>query len=150
VELPEDLADTTILVLGLAEMGYTNVAEIADILRLRNKRPLRRLLRMLKTSRNPVVRRCVDVGLPPGLCRPFPYQGTTVRCPICRSMTDHAPCPRCSVARNRADPDPPRKDRPLAAAPTDAQPGSRKKLAVLRRRAAQGLALFHPHDGPGE
>ena len=35
---------------------------------------------------------------------------------------------------------------PLDAAPTTAYPGSAAKLAVLERRAALGLALFHPQD----
>ena len=31
-------------------------------------------------------------------------------------------------------------------APTDAPPGSRRKIRVLAHRAARGLPLFHPRD----
>lgn len=147
VELPEDLADTTILVLGLMEMGYTDIERIVDILRLQERRSLRKLLRMLKTSRNPVVRQCVDVGLPPGLCRPFPYEGIKVLCPVCHSMVDHAPCPHCSlVVAGRCAPERPRKERPLDGAPTKALPGTWRKVQIMRRRAEEGLSVFHPRD----
>lgn len=101
VELPEDLSDTTIIVIGLMEMGYDDIDHIAAILHRRDKAPLRKLIRMLKTSKNPTVRRCMDVGLPPGLVRQFPYGNEKVRCPLCRNMIDHAPCPRCSIAASR-------------------------------------------------
>lgn len=104
VELPEQLADTTIVILGLMEMGYNDPEFIAKLLHVRDMPSLTKLLRMLKTSRNKVVRRCVDVGLPPGLCRPLPNSKEKVRCPLCRCMVNHIPCPRCSVvaARNQS------------------------------------------------
>ncbi len=160
--LPEELADTTIVVLGLLQMGYTDIAWIADVvLHRRENRSLRRLLRMLKTSRNPTVRQCVDKGLPPGLFRPFPYAGIKVRCPVCRCMVDHAPCPRCSLVpclpaakvaakvagrSSRSAPSPFDKSHPLDAFETVARPGTMEKLAVMRRRAARGMSVFNPQD----
>ena len=35
---------------------------------------------------------------------------------------------------------------PLPAEPTDAEPGSAEKVAVLERRAALGVSLWHPAD----
>jgi len=104
VELPEQLADTTIVILGLMEMGHTDPEFIAKLLHVRDMRSLHKLLRMFKTSRNKVVRRCVDVGLPPGLCRPLPYHAEKVRCPLCRCMVNHIPCPRCSIVAARNHP----------------------------------------------
>lgn len=150
VTLPEELGKTTILVIGLMEMGYTDIPWMAKLLHLQETRSLRRLMRMLKTSKNPVVRRCVDVGLPPGVCRPFPYEGTKVRCPLCRAMIDHAPCPWCSLKFSRAAPVAPEGDDPLDATATTAVPGTYSKLAVMRRRVAAGVSAFHPDDGPVE
>jgi len=146
VRLPEELADTTILVLGLLHMGYEDAAQIADLLHVRDVRSLRRLLRMLETSRNPVVRRCVDFGLPPGLCRPFPYEGAKVLCPVCRSMVDHVPCPKCSIEPSCCAPSPYMQDHPVDRDPTAALPGSREKTDVMQCRAGKSLSLFHPHD----
>lgn len=39
--------------------------------------------------------------------------------------------------------------RPLPAAPTQAEPGSPAKIAIMQERARRGEALFHPLDaGP--
>jgi len=146
VVLPEDLGDTTIVVLGLVQMGYTDPKVIAGLLTRVRPRSVRKLLRQLKESRNPTVRECVDKGLPPGLCRPLPYEGAKVRCPICRLMVDHAPCPYCNFPRNRRWLEAEAMPDAKPGRPTNARPGSRKKLDVMRSRAEQGLAVFHPQD----
>jgi len=151
VVTPGKLPDTTVVVLGLMEMGYTDPKMIAEVLHRREVRSVRELLRMFKTSKNPVVRHCVDVGLPPGLVRPFPYEGVKVMCPICRCMVDHVPCPRCSVVSRHCDSSPATRRHPLPPSPTKAAPGTMRKVLVMRRRAAKGQSVFHPQDvDPGE
>ncbi len=145
VVLPEELADTTIVVLGLLEMGYDDPAIITELLG-QERQSVRALLRKLKRSRNATVRRCMDVGLPPGVCRPFPREGVKVRCPVCKNMVNQAPCPSCSLSFSRAIPSPALTPRPLPKRATKARPGTRKKIRAMRRRAAKGLSLFHPRD----
>lgn len=147
VELPEDLPDTTIVILGLMEMGYTDLALIAEILHVNRIRPLRRLLKMLKTSRNPVIRRCVDVGLPPGMFREFPYHDRSVRCPLCGGMVKTAPCAKCATPFGRhATEEFPRECVYPAPEATTAEPGTLRKIAVLRMRLERGEELFHNND----
>ena len=146
VTLPEELSDTTVIVLGLMEMGYTDIAWIANLLQVRKIRRLENLLRRIKTSRNPIVRRCVDAGLPAGLCRPLPFQGFKVRCPVCHSMVNHVPCPRCSVIGHHAISEPAQKSSRIDPAPTDALSGTLRKLEVMRCRIDKGLSAFNPQD----
>lgn len=153
VMLPEDLGDTTIALIGLLEMGYTNVTQIAGFMHVRDLRQLRKLLRMLKTSKNPVVRRCVDEGLPPGMMRPFPYSGSRVRCPACHNLVNCVPCQCGRMTKRKAwlrqgGRDSSSKEDPLNRTPTIAYPGTREKLAIMRRRAERGQPLFHPDDAP--
>ncbi len=53
------------------------------------------------------------------------------------------PCRRVTTSGTR---DIPAGGYELDAAPTEAKPGSEAKIAALERRAAAGLAIFHPDD----
>lgn len=150
VVLPEDLADTTIVILGLWQMGYTDINQIADILHIRRLSHLNRLIRLLKTTKNPVIRRCVDVGLPPGLHREIPTWShvRSVRCPLCKMMVDTVPCPKCSSPRwlvAECDQDD-EADRKRPKRKTNARPGSLEKIEVMRKRLERGEAVHHPKD----
>lgn len=146
VTLPEELADTTIVVLGLLEMGYDDPATIAELLHKDNAKCVRIFLRKLKRSRNPVVQHCIEVGLPPGLCRPFPGEGGEVRCPICRNIVNQVPCPRCSLISARSLSSPSTNNNHVSQRATKCLPGTRAKLNVMKRRIARGLSPFHPQD----
>ena len=108
IRYADHLPDVTLVVIGLWNMGYTDIEEVAHLLWIVNLDPLRRLFRMLQTTRNPLIRRFVDVGLPSGVYRQLPMSpGPTrdlplnqvrfVRCRLCGTTVDYVPCPRCSL-----------------------------------------------------
>jgi len=162
----EKLSDITLVVIGLWNMGYTDLETVAHLLWIVDLKPLRRLFKMLKTSKDPFIRRFVDVGLPPGVCRELPNapgpvndlcltEIRKVRCKLCGYWLDCVPCPRCSL-RN-----PPEKEFPFRNRPpilrysqdpvqpehsTRARPGSIQKIDVLRERLCRGESLFHGRD----
>ena len=146
----EHLADTTIVVIGMLEMGYDDIDLIAKILHRRDTTQLVTLLKMLEETENPVVRRCMDVGLPPGVVRQFPYGGSRLVCPLCRNKIDHAPCLRCSLAGQKTYGRGKERDATeYDSVATPACPGTNNKVATLARRAELGLSLFHPEDRRG-
>ena len=158
----EDLPDTTLVVIGLWNMGYTDLELIGQLLQQEDLGPLRRLCRMLRTTRNPLIRRFVDVGLPPGVYRPFPApvgpnvgclpcesrDSPKIKCPICHRMVDYVPCPFCSIRGcHRVDGlHGDRHSHPYPVGRTGAAPGSAAKIAVLRERLRRGEQLFHCKD----
>ena len=149
VTLPEELGDTTIVVIGLRHMGLS-FEEVAEILKVRDTSHLRCLYDVLEITDNPVVRQCVDVGLPAGLSAALPWEGTSVRCRLCGAKINQVPCPVCSIqaagpAPAEADPDfgpPP----PEPEQPTQAEPGSLRRIIVFQERLRLGQAIFHPAD----
>jgi hypothetical protein len=149
VSSPDDLSDTTIVVIGLWHMGVSRFRDIAEVLNVVDVRPLKRLMRNLRTSKNPVVRRSVDVGLPPGVCRPLPWEGTEVYCCLCGMRVTQVPCPVCSLKPTRRVKEEPAvidRRRPTEPIPTSAKPGTFEKVNVMRGRVLAGQAVFHPAD----
>lgn len=152
VKSPSDIPDPVIVVMGLLEMGCDDVAELSRLAGLGSTRQAERVLRALRTNGNRVIRRCMAKGLPAGVVRPFVEQNGVIRCPVCRNMVDHAPCPYCSLKQERngsaaiepaceVDDEPPIDDQP-----TEAKPGTQRKTRVMRSRIARGLSAFHPKD----
>ncbi len=146
----DELSDTTIVIIALWHMGITNIKRIAKLLGIRDRSPtspLMSLVRKLRSSKNAVVRRYVDVGLPPGVCRRLPYEDARVKCKLCNTMVNQVPCPACSISQS-----PPQKEAsevrspPRPRYPTWAMPGSIRKMAVFRARLLRGECLFHPQD----
>jgi hypothetical protein len=160
VNHPDELPDSTIVVIGLWNMGYTDMKTVGRLLGLVDLRPLRRLAKMLKTSEDPVIRRCVDVGLPPGVYRQLPgMNGPPVEphrrktrgvlCKLCGRTVDCVPCPRCSMVSPRTEEIKGGNGKLKSTSPmytTDANPGSLRKLTILRHRLERGEELFHPED----
>jgi len=159
----DDLSDLTLVIIGLWNMGYTDLGTVARLLWLNDRKPLQRMFRMLKTIKNPLIRRYVDVGLPRGVWRALPLPPgpsdatvpfTTVRCKLCGRIVRCVPCPACSMKSPRAfdfthlgyglltnsyDPNLPQHS-------TSAEPGSLRKIAVFRERVLRGEQVFHPDD----
>lgn len=158
IRYADHLPDITLVVIGLWNMGYTDLDEVAHLLWMVDQKPLRQLYKMLKTSRNPLIRRFVDVGLPPGVYRPLPEPtGPThelshahrVTCPLCHFLVDCVPCPRCSLKTPPAETFPFRnrgRVPPLPQHRTAVAPGSACKIEILRQRVANGERLFHYND----
>jgi hypothetical protein len=149
-----DLSDTTIIVLGLLEMGISDAGEIARILHRRDVREVKKVLTTLRKTRNRLLRRLLDHGMPAGLIRAFPYEDSKIMCPVCRCHIQHAPCPRCNLTQTRnacvqdvGDTEVVTTSKyPHSQRPTRFAPGTKKKIEVLRRRVESGHSLFHPRD----
>jgi hypothetical protein len=145
-----DLPDTTLVVIGLWNMGYQDLDTVARLLWVADRKPLERLFRMLQNTRNKLIRRYVDCGLPPGIYRRFPFPDTTVRCHLCGTMIEWVPCPRCSLKAVRNGTEfLYRKCRSQPILPqhsTTAIPGSPKKIAVMAERFERGEMVIHPND----
>ncbi len=146
---PEDLSDTVLVVIGLWNMGIDSLALMRKVLRPKHPERLEALVEQLRGSIDPVVRRCIDAGLPVGLSVPLPF-GDSVRCPLCSHLVTWVPCPSCNQRGSWVLPDgqgtreetaPPLPDYPSAA-----PPGSFQKIRVFQSRLARGEALFHPND----
>lgn len=71
-----------------------------------------------------------------GLCRPC------YRDPDVRAQYAVIPTTNCGLALSNAK-------LPMPNTPTDAQPGSEEKVAILEARAAAGEQLWHPKDRDG-
>jgi hypothetical protein len=149
IQHANQLPDTTLVVIGLWNMGYTDLQTAAKKLLVVDERPLRRLFRMLATTRDPLIRRYVDFGLPPGVHRRFPFADTTIRCRLCGGTVESVPCPLCALKFGGCDADPrcfrevPLK---IPVRRTGAAPGSPQKIAVMRARIGRGESAFHPKD----
>ncbi len=158
IQYAEQLPDTTVLVIGLWNMGYTDLWTVAHLLWIEDLRPLERLYLMLRTTEHRLIRHFVDYGLPPGVCRKLAVPGPAtnaavprrVRCPLCKTMLDYVPCPRCSI-RSPAREAPLRRHRVDLVPPppihqTSTVPGTSEKIAVMRGRYERGEQIFHPRD----
>lgn len=166
IETALDLPDTTLVVIGLWNMGYTDLAFVAHVLWITDTEPLEKLYVMLHSTQDPLIRRFVDDGLPPGVygslaLKPGRFgvdekesedrEVRGVKCLLCGAKVSMVPCPACST-RHPDGPLPPYKYRtdphPMPHWPTDAPPGSAEKVHVLATRRALGLSLWNPQDRP--
>jgi hypothetical protein len=162
VQYADHLPDATLAVIGLWNMGYTDLDTVASLLWIVNTKPLKKLYKTLKRTRNPLIRRFVDVGLPAGVYRPLPLAPGPlggaftalchhVRCPLCGAQVDWVPCPKCSLKDPRVAEVPvPLRDREVCLCateePTSFVPGSPEKIELMRQRAERGQQLFHCRD----
>ena len=142
----------TRVILGLMHMGYRETCELsyalgpmreADILCLEP------FVKLLDSSEDPLIARCIREGLPVQAVAELPFPNT-VRCPGCGSLVNVVPCVSCINEKCREDAQE-RDDfddwRPRPASiPTEARPGTMEKIEVMRRRIEQGEAPFHPED----
>lgn len=160
IRMADDLPELTLVVIGLWNMGYTDLKTVAHVLWIVDLKPLRTLFKMLKTSKHPLIRRYVDYGLPKGVYRPLPLIGRpvndestkeqrTVRCKLCGCNVFWVPCPTCSYKcpdatefpfRNRG------KFRQTPLGRTSAAPGSKRKIELMRARYERGEQIFNPRD----
>lgn len=152
---PDDLSLSALVVLASWESGVVDCGVIAGILNayVANNLPnasveqVQDLADALYEATNPVVRRVVMRGLPDEIRIPLP-EGKKVRCGLCGAVLGEIPCLAC---RLRGLPLPRGSeegfgDPPLPAQPTDAEPGTMRKIAVMRRRDDRGESVTHPLD----
>ena len=159
IRSPEDMSLAALVVLALWESGVVGAEAIAGVLRtfFMGQLPyttddeVEQLADALYACRNPVVRTCVRHGLPHSIRVALPADAK-VRCGLCRGAIAEIPCLRCRLDANPPPGRPARERRdepPPAEFPTDAAPGSLRKIAVMRRRADLGWAVLHPGDAAG-
>jgi hypothetical protein len=149
---PEDLSDMAIAVIGLWNMGVHRLDRMSELLRGPKQSQkavedsVMRMIWTLQDSQNPIVRACIEEGLPAGMCVKLPAE-RTIRCLLCGGIVDTVPCPRCSAVGSWEEDDQDFGDPPpLPKRPTNARPGGFQKIRTLQARLSRGEALFHPDD----
>lgn len=142
----------TKVIIGLMNMGYLTDREMAPALgemEPEDYNTLGSVIHALKTSDNPLVRKCVDIGLPPRVTAELPFP-CTIRCKACGASVNMVPCVLCRnkmLTSDEFERDDIDNWRPVPAAiSTHHRPGTYEKIEVMRQRVARGEAPFHPDD----
>ena len=160
IRYAEELPNSTLLVIGLWNMGYTEIEDVARLLWIVDLKPLRKLYRILKTCHDPLIQRYINHGLPRGVCRMLPgrpgvtggdptEETWTVRCSLCGSTVNCVPCVFCSLKNPMIEDVPRRRNfdsRHIPESRTTARPGSDWKIEVMRERIAKGESAFSSRD----
>lgn len=146
VTKPEHLSQSAVGVIGLWSMGVLDSARIAKLL-CRRTEEIEAFADVLRNSENRLVAEYVACGLPAGVSAKLRY--ATVRCPKCGREAERVPCQTCARPEEEPEPevDETSKKRRLPR-PTNAVPGTGRKVNVLRQRHDRGQELWHPDDAP--
>ena len=148
----EQLNENTLGVIGLLNMCVYDEETILRLVSIRDGvRRLRPILRRLYRSKNPLIRRWVDVSLPVGI-HGFLKEGQSIRCPLCRNTINQAPCPLCSIKSKSRTPIEKIEDSEPSL-PFDRRryregyrPGSPSKIRKMRARFLRREPLFQKSD----
>jgi hypothetical protein len=142
------------------DMAQARIAHLEEVRRHRKSHRRRLLAKIGKILRSDLVQWHLDNKSFPGGYAFIPSK-RTIHCRFCGAKLYLAPCPKCFIGEMATAA--PAVDRDLdifedkdgepyavevydAQAPTDAVPGSARKIAVMAQRRAQHQRLYHPDD----
>ncbi len=146
-----DLTLTAARTIGLHNMGYESWVSLRSVLCGLDvsKSDVEGTVLAVLSSDDRRIRSWLHWGLPVGFAVQLPFQGdrqVSVRCDLCGDKVSYVPCIRCRGRVGNGVLEAGTADLPLSRRATDWPPGSVEKMAVMRRRAARGRAIFHPED----
>lgn len=149
-----DLSVDARLVLGIITtcVGYSE-REVADLC-FKSVSYIRKLIRQIRASEDPVVVEILRNGLPLESMVHIPQRRRVLRCKDCNQGLAYFPCARCKIEQQlacaddlRRKPNRKRKEkRPRKPKRTDCAPGTQEKIEVMRQRATKGMAVFADDD----
>lgn len=137
------------IILGLLNLGCTDVAFMSRAIGGLRDCPISlarasEIRQAILDSGNPIIRDALLRGLRRTDSAHF-KGNVSFRC-ICGALLCWVPCMKCCCREGwDFDPDEDR-EMPVPAKPTEALPGTREKIKVMRQRVARGESPFHPLD----
>ena len=137
------------MAIGLEQSANVSRREAAAIMKVSYRKYQSFMARL---HRNEISGWILQNGLPASFGSPLEKISRTgeqrhvVRCILCNQRIYHVPCVKCCTFRglqSRNDYEP---ELPFSARGTDAMPGTRRKIEVMRNRAGKGVAIFSDLD----
>lgn len=148
----EDLSVDARLLLGIiTTCDDCSIGTMVDICFSDRKR-VRKLLREIQKSKHKTIIGVLKHGLPLDCAVAIPKRDRPLRCKTCEQRLASFPCAACAMVRqldlSLSDEDPLVNigDLPASKKPTDRQPGTAEKIAVMKQRAEDGYGVFCPGD----